>query len=247
MLSCRAGGWNCCCGIAGFSPSSGAAALLFFELPRFQVRLSFRLRELIDEGVAGSSLGPGVGDLGIGLSIFKARGPAGFWCKWSPSTGAVIFGSSPPVLDRFKKECSNPPFGADEERKGEILGFWSISLIPSDESVELASGVGVRRCVPCTVLLLLNEGMSIVSSYRVFEKKALRDAVIGVDGVLGSSRDGGGLESSPTSLESGYQESFPTLGMLSGPRLIGGRLKGCRFFLCDGVAGFPSSTPVGGI
>jgi hypothetical protein len=153
--------------------------------------------------------------------------------------------SSPTVVDRFKKACSNPPLGAEEDRNGEMLGLWSLSLIASDESVELASGVGVRWWVLCTVLLLLSDGISIVSSYRLLEKNALRDAVMGVVGVLGSIREGGGLEFSTISLESGWYGSLATLGMLSGPKLMGGRLKGWRFFLCDGVVGFSTSAPIG--
>jgi len=136
--------------------------------------------------------------------------------------------------------------GADEERNGDMLGFWSTSLRTIDESVELAPGVGVRRCVIFTVLLLLNEGISTMSSYRLLEKNVLRDAVMGVDGVLGISRDGGGLRSLSSVLCSGNQDSLPTTGILSGPRLIGGRLKGCRLFFCEGVDGFSSPALVTG-
>lgn len=113
-----------------------------------------------------------------------------------------------------------------------------------DESVELAPGVGVWRWIIWTVLLLLRDGISNVSSNRLFEKNVLRDAVIGVDGVLGINRDGGGLKSLPLEPDSGNQESLPTVGIFKGPRLMGGRLSGCKLFLCDGVGGFSSSVLV---
>jgi hypothetical protein len=81
------------------------------------------------------------------------------------------------------------------------------------------------RCVRCTELLLLSDGSSTVSSYLFLEKKVLRDAVIGVVGVLGNCLDGGGLM-----LRSAETRSFDVFllrfGMLSGPRLMGGRLRG---------------------
>lgn len=85
ILSCLTGGWECCwnlcCGIEGCSVASTGPAEPLFELPLFQVKLSLRLSELIDDGVLGSSVvGPGVGDLGGNFSVFSARGPTGFWC-----------------------------------------------------------------------------------------------------------------------------------------------------------------------
>jgi hypothetical protein len=73
------------------------------------------------------------------------------------------------------------------------------------------------------------------------EKKALFDAVIGVVGVLGNCRDGGGLRSRWTASCSLEEEPFPRLGIFRGPKLIGGRLSGWRLFLLDGVAGFSVS------
>lgn len=122
------------------------------------------------------------------------------------------------------------------------LGASPSSLRSSDDpGDELASGgVGVIRCVRCTELLLLRDGSSAVSSYRFLEKKVLRDAVIGVVGVFGNCRERGGLM-----LRSAGTCSLDALllkfGILRGPRLMGGRLKGCKFFLLEGVPGFSVS------
>jgi hypothetical protein len=112
-----------------------------------------------------------------------------------------------------------------------MLGLWSGSLSASEESEEeLASGgVGVRRLMWCTELLLRRLGISMVSSYRLLEKKVLLDAVSGVVGVLGACRDGGGLRSRGFSLCS---SGAPTLvdDRFNGPKFRGGKLSGCRCF-----------------
>lgn len=58
--------------------------MLFFEALRFQDKLSFRRRELMDDGVGGSSgLESGGGDLvpaRFAVIGFGARGPEGFGC-----------------------------------------------------------------------------------------------------------------------------------------------------------------------
>lgn len=58
------------------------------------------------------------------------------------------------------------------------------------------------------------------------EKKALFDAVMGVVGVRGSCRDGGGLKSRPAAGGCGSGGTFIELGRLIGAKLMGGRLKG---------------------
>lgn len=65
--------------------------MLPFGLSLFHDRLSFRLKELIDDGVAGASvLGPGLWHFCAGLSLFGGRGPAGFWCVRSSVTALAI-------------------------------------------------------------------------------------------------------------------------------------------------------------
>jgi hypothetical protein len=72
----------------------------------------------------------------------------------------------------------------------------------------------------------------MVSSYRLLEKKALFEAVIGVVGVLGSCREGGGLKSRPAGRAGGgIGGAFIELGKLIGAKFIGGRLRGCKLFL----------------
>lgn len=126
-----------------------------------------------------------------------------------------------------------PALGTDDDRNGERLDFLSTSgsmRIMDDSDEPPSGGVGVSPCATCTELLLRRGGKSMVSSKWFLEKKVLLDAVIGVVGVLGSWRDGGGLRSRSTEL------SFflSRLGMLRGPRLMGGRLRGCRFLRSGG-------------
>ena len=85
MLSWRAGG--CGCGPDTFSGMSVELAVLPFDLSLFHVRLSFRLKDDIEDGVAGVAGAAGsppfpctgVGDFGIGFLSLGDRGPAGFW------------------------------------------------------------------------------------------------------------------------------------------------------------------------
>ena len=87
-------------------------------------------------------------------------------------------------------------------------------------------------------MLLLSEGNSGVSSCRLLEKKVLLDAVIGVVGVFGICRDGGGLKFRSTLLCSCNAAILFAVGVLRGPRLIGGRRNGCKCLLFCGVPFF---------
>jgi hypothetical protein len=64
--------------------------MLFLEALRFQDKLSFRLRELMDDGVGGSSGLESGGDfvpVGSGAIDFGARGPEGLcWCEGTLGT-----------------------------------------------------------------------------------------------------------------------------------------------------------------
>lgn len=96
MLSCRAGG----CGWEPepFSGISVELAVLPLDLSLFQVRLSFLLRDDMEDGVAGVAgasgslplVCTGVGDLGPGFSSFGGRGPAGFWWARSSRTPVIV-------------------------------------------------------------------------------------------------------------------------------------------------------------
>ena len=66
----------------------------------------------------------------------------------------------------------------------------------------------------------------------------LLDAVIGVVGVFGIGREGGGLNPRLCSLP---EAPCPRFGIFRGAKLIGGRLNGWRFFLWAGVLGFSLS------
>lgn len=125
-----------------------------------------------------------------------------------------------------------------------MLLLWSRSLKPNDESVELLSaGVGERRTW-WTELLLLSDGNSGVSPCRLLEKNELLDAVIGVVGVLGSCLEGGGLNVLLRALPDSCSAAILlVVGVLNGPKLMGGNLKGCKCFLPWGVPLFSASKP----
>lgn len=75
------------------------------------------------------------------------------------------------------------------------------------------------------MLLLRREGNWIISSYRVCEKKVLLEAVIGVVGVLGTRM---GLELERSSFA---RLDLTVVGIVSGPRFSGGRVRGTSCFL----------------
>lgn len=196
--------------------------LPLLELDLFQDMLSLRLSELIDEGVDGSSVcGIGGGDLGALVGSAGGRGPWGFLNVCSSKIGTVIVARSPPVLDRLSPSCSKPPFGSDEDKNGDMLDF--SGSLNEDESEELMSGVSLMRLAWWTVLLLRSDGSWITSSYLLSEKNVLLDAVMGVDGVFGGR---GGRE-----LTSSLPEDFRPLGILIGPMVSGGSVRGASCFL----------------
>lgn len=91
------------------------------EVLRFHDKLNFLRKELIEDGVGGSS-GSEIG--GVGDFAFTgrwARGPEGF-CGGFTSRGSVIFPRSP-VCDLFRKAGSAPGLGTEEDRNGDTLGF----------------------------------------------------------------------------------------------------------------------------
>lgn len=124
--------------------------------------LSFRLSELIDEGVAGFSVaGIGGGDRFECFELCGSRGPLGLRMpKASVVSVSVEIVQSPPVLDLVKGLCSNPPLlGRDDERNGDMLGFLLASCA-MDELEELASELESVRWVWCIELLLRMAGSS---------------------------------------------------------------------------------------
>ena len=119
------------------------------EEPRFHVKLNFRRRELMEDGVCGSSLllGAGVGDFDEGFSVFCGLGPAGFWKACSSKFRPCMVAGSLLVFGRRKKFDSNPPLGAEEDRKGDMLGLFGSSPMDEELEVPASGGVGVIRCV----------------------------------------------------------------------------------------------------
>jgi hypothetical protein len=72
-------------------------------LLRFHERLSFLLKELIEDGVGGSSgLERGMGDLGADFCALGARGPEGFWCTIDSVVLSEEAGNSPLVWDLLR-------------------------------------------------------------------------------------------------------------------------------------------------
>jgi len=218
------------------------------ELLRFHDKLNLRLSELlIEEGVGGSSgLVCGGGD--FGFVTLGALGPIGF-CSGLESTlrsKEIVWLLSPKVLDLVIRFSNiSPPFGADEERKGETAGLrdgvlFERSRMDSEELV-VSSALGLSKRVWCTELLLRGIGMAATSSKRLLEKKLLLEAVIGVVGVLACFRVGGGVDFPISELCSCNAAILAAVGVLKGPRFNGGRLRGCRF-LFEGFAASLCST-----
>jgi hypothetical protein len=84
--------------------------------------------------------------------------------------------------------------------------------------------------------------MSLLSSGRVREKNVPFEAVIGVVGVLAICLAGGGerfLSERPCSWRAAI---LAAVGVLSGPRVMGGSLNGCRVFFDCGATGFVPMT-----
>lgn len=144
MLSCLAGAccWTCAWAL---STTSAGGLILLFDDPRFQDILSFLRKELMEEGVCGSSIevGAGVGDFVTGFSEFCGRGPAGFWKDCSSKPIPCTVAGSPLVLGRLRKLDSKPPFGADDERKGDMLCLFGSSTMDDELEVPASGGVGV--------------------------------------------------------------------------------------------------------
>lgn len=69
------------------------------------------------------------------------------------------------------------------------------------------------------------------SPKRVFAKKELFEAVMGVVGVLGSCREAGGLMGRSALPFSCSAATLAAVGMFNGPRLNGGNRRGSRLFL----------------
>jgi hypothetical protein len=140
----------------------------------------------------------------------------------------------------FRNSCSAPPFGTDDDKNGDIPDrpagvFESAATIDSDELVASAANGLPER--PWWIELLLRKLLSGFSSC-LLEKKLLFDAVIGVVGVFVFLL-GGGLRLRSDGPCSWRAATFAAVGVLSGPRVIGGSRRGCRFFLC-GIAAFLS-------
>jgi hypothetical protein len=79
--------------------------------------------------------------------------------------------------------------------------------------------------------------MSLLSSGRVLEKNVPFDAVMGVVGVLAVCLAGGGETFLPDKPCSWSAAILAAVGVLNGPRVIGGSLNGWSVFLdCFGAA-----------
>lgn len=133
--------------------------------------------------------------------------------------------------------------GTEEDKNGDIpdraaAGFDSPATMDSDELVaSAANGLSER---PWWTELLLRKLLSGFSSC-LLEKKLLFDAVIGVVGVF-VFLDGGGLRLRSEEPCSWRAAILAAVGVLSGPRVIGGSRRGWRFFLCE--AAFLSISPL---
>ncbi len=68
----------------------------------------------------------------------------------------------------------------------------------------------------------------------------LLEAVIGVVGVFASIRVGGGVNFPLSELCSCKAAIFAAVGVLKGPKFIGGKLRGCKFFLERFITSFCS-------
>ncbi len=139
-----------------------------------------------------------------------------------------------------------PPFGNEELRNGDGPDLWFPFLMAvNNSSAELvgSGGGGVSRLNLCTELLLLRCWTSVLSSGLVREKKVPFDAVMGVVGVFAICLAGGGerfLSDRPCSWRAAI---LAAVGVLSGPRVMGGSLNGCNVFFDCGATGFvPMST-----
>lgn len=95
--------------------------MLFFEVLLFQPRLSFRRREVPEDGVEGSSgLDALVGvSFLTGFDNFWARGPVNLAGLWGSVVDVSVAETSPLVLDLGMNECSPPFFGRDEDINGD--------------------------------------------------------------------------------------------------------------------------------
>lgn len=139
MLSCFGGGG------AYSDPRSFAACemlLLLLDVLRFQPRLSFRRKDVADEGVVGSS---GL-EISVGVSVFAALanfgalGPVSLAGR-AGSVAPSCVAKSPLVFDLGIYECSPLFFGNDDEMNGETvclvcrglftgIGFEDSELLP---------------------------------------------------------------------------------------------------------------------
>ena len=226
--------------------------MLPLDALRFQDKLSFRLKELMDEGVGGSSgLESGPGDFVVGgfvaMGFGAARGPEGLCCCTGGSAAAGSGGTvkSAPVLERFKNDDSILlPFGTEDDKNGDIPDLCDPFLSAVNDSAELvaSTAVGLSRLpVRCTELLLRRCCTMVRSSALPVVKKLVFDAVMGVVGVFAICLVGGGdrfLSEKPCSWSAAI---LAAVGVLSGPNVIGGSRSGCRFFLTCAAAFFSSS------
>ena len=131
----------------------------------------------------------------------------------------------------------------DEDKKGDIPdraadGFASAATMDSDELVASAA-IGLPPERPWWNELLLRKLLSAFSSC-LLEKNVLLDAVMGVVGVFVFLL-GGGLRLRSDGPCSWRAAILAAVGVLSGPRVIGGNRRGWRFFLCDAAVFFSTS------
>jgi hypothetical protein len=235
--------FGCCCGTSIFwdvvcACDVGVAAL--DELLRQPLRLSFRLREVAEEGVSGSVDVVCVDD---DASCFgRARGPFTLMFCISVSVSLSLYS---PLGREYKRANSPPPFGNEFDAKGVVVACrpgWSVGIGIVDGWSELSAcrrlyaELLLLRCLPeskCSELLLL-------------EKKLAFDAVIGVLGVL-LPRFGGGvvtLRPSPSADGIGNDDILLLNGVPRGNRFRGGSRSGWRFFLLlTGITGVFSTSP----
>jgi hypothetical protein len=116
------------------------------------------------------------------------------------------------------------------------MGFEDSKLLAS-----ICDGDSERRWCAELLLRMCCESISAFSSWRFRAKNEAFEAVIGVLGVVGTPRRGGGVVFPSTAVGSCKAAILAAVGVLKGSKFRGGSRRGCRFFL-TGVELFCWST-----
>jgi hypothetical protein len=140
---------------------------------------------------------------------------------------------SPPVFDLFTKADSMPPFGSEVDKNGDMPdrggAFFGPATTTDSEELVFSAAAGLPARPWWTELLL--RGLGSLSSALFLEKKLLFEAVMGVLGVLAICLVGGGLRCRSVKPWSWSAAILAAVGVLRGPRVMGGNRRGCRLFL----------------